>query len=304
MTALALRTEGLRKRYRGIDALAGLDLAVPTGSICGLVGPNGAGKTTAFAVVAGLLRADAGRVDVLGAGPFDPHVHAGRLGLLPQDCELSRHTTARDLLTYYARLQGMDRTTARRCADGLLEQVELAERRDARVQQLSHGMRRRLQVAQAFIGDPELILLDEPMSGLDPELAIRMRRFFTEQRGARTLVISSHNLLELEAICDHVIFVAAGRCVRAGPLAEITGRGLLMRYELETALDLTRLRELPDGFRLKCDDRILLAEAPPGCSAADTNAVLIPLLARAGARIIEIRAGQSLEATYMATRAR
>jgi ABC-type multidrug transport system ATPase subunit len=131
-----------------------------------------------------------------------------------------------------------------------------------------------------------------------------MRRFFTEQRGARTLVISSHNLLELEAICDHVIFVAAGRCVRAGPLAEITGRGLLMRYELETALDLTRLRELPDGFRLKCDDRILLAEAPPGYSAADTNAVLIPLLARAGARIIEIRAGQSLEATYMATRAR
>src|SRR5690606_35874431 len=103
---------------------------------------------------------------------------------------------------------------------------------------LSHGMRRRVSIAQALLGKPELVLLDEPTSGLDPELVVRMREVFASHRGKRTLIVSSHNLLELEALCDHVVFIERGRCARAGSMADVTEQGLVMRYELERAVDL------------------------------------------------------------------
>src|SRR5262249_32949658 len=146
--------------------------------------------------------------------------HPGSLTMLPQDCELSPHVTLRQLLMHYARLQGLDRAHAERDVEARLEEVVLSDRAGARIKSLSHGMRRRVAIAQALLGKPDLVLLDEPTSGLDPELVVRMREIFASHRKKRTLVISSHNLLELEALCDHVIFIDRGRCTRSGSMAE------------------------------------------------------------------------------------
>ncbi len=221
MTALELI--GVRKRYGKTVALDGLDLKVPKGSIFGLIGPNGAGKTTTFGVASGAIGFDAGKVDVLGTGVFDARVHAGRVTVLPQDCQLNPFSSARQLLCFFARLQGLSRSEARKDADRVLELVHLRDRADARVKQLSHGMRRRLAVAQALLGNPELVLLDEPTGGLDPHLVVEMRELLKSQARERTIVISTHILTDIESTCDEVAFLEAGRCVRSGTIEAIVG---------------------------------------------------------------------------------
>ncbi|HEY8430680.1 MAG TPA: ABC transporter ATP-binding protein, partial [Sandaracinaceae bacterium] len=218
MSRFALRLAGVRKRYGRTVALDGVDLDVPRGALVGLVGPNGAGKTTLFGIVSGAVRPDAGTVDVLGEGPFDPARHAGRVTVLPQDCELSPHSSARQLLVFYARLAGATKREAERDADRVLDLVRLSDRAGDRVRQLSHGMRRRLAVAQALLGAPELVLLDEPTGGLDPHLVVEMRELLRSQRGERTLVVSSHILADLEQTCDHVVFLERGRVLESGQL--------------------------------------------------------------------------------------
>ncbi len=296
--ALAIR--GLRKRYGRTVALDGLDFTVPEGVICGFVGPNGAGKTTTFGVVGGLIGPDAGQVDIGGRGPHRSRRDSGRMTMLPQDCELPPHVSPRQLLFYLARLQGMTAGQARRAVDQRLEQVALSDRATSRVKELSHGMRRRVSVAQALLGDPELVLLDEPTAGLDPALVVRMRELFVEQRGRRTLVISSHNLLELEATCDHVVFIEAGRCVRSGSLAEVTEQGVLMRYLLERAVDLAALEQAEPELTLRWDDSTLIVEAPASWTASRMNAAVVPQLLSAEAGLLEIRQGRSLEDAYLA----
>ena len=231
----ALRLRGVVKRYGKERGLDGLDLEVPKGSVFGLVGPNGAGKTTTFGIVSGALRADEGSVDILGGGAFDAQRHAGRVSVLPQDCALNAHSSAMQLLTFFAQLQGLRRRDAQKDAERVLELVKLRERAGARVGQLSHGMRRRLAVAQAFLGSPELVLLDEPTGGLDPELVVDMRELLRSQRGKRTLIISTHILGDIESTCDHVAFLEAGRCLRSGPLADLTKRSGLVRLRLCTS---------------------------------------------------------------------
>lgn len=301
--SLALRTVGLRRSYGRTVALDGLDLQVPRGVVCGLVGPNGAGKTTAFGIVAGLIQADAGEVDLLGEGPFDPVRHKGRVTLLPQDCELPPDVPVGALLTWYARLQGMSAAESGRAAEAVLDEVALADRAGQRVKQLSHGMRRRVAVAQALLGAPDLVLLDEPTSGLDPHLVVRMRQVLRARAGRATLVVSSHVLAELEATCDHVVFMEHGRCVAQGPLAEVTGRSRQVVVRLAHAaapfvapLQAAGLQAVADG-----DQLVVMGEATLG--TAELNARALPVLLAAGACIEEVQAGRSLEATWMAARA-
>lgn len=211
MIGVALETKGLVKTYGRRKALDGFSLAVPRGAVLGLVGPNGAGKTTWMMSVAGLLRYDAGEI-----------VFNGTLGLLPQDSELPLEMSPRALLKGYAMLQGLSRKAACAQADDILARVNLADRAGSSVRALSHGMRKRLMTAQCFLGDPDLVLLDEPMNGLDPVEAERLRRLILARQGTRTTVISSHNLLDLGRLCTHVAFVAEGRVRRFGSLAELT----------------------------------------------------------------------------------
>jgi len=303
VSRLALSLHGVEKAYGKTVALRGLDLEVPAGALVGLIGPNGAGKTTAFGIVGGTVRPDRGRIDVLGAGPFDPAKHAGRVGLLPQDSELNPHTPVRDLLRFFGRLQGLGRRESVAEADRVLDLVELRDRAGSKIRQLSHGMRRRVAVAQALLGSPELVLLDEPTSGLDPDLVVRMRELLARERGKRTLVVSSHVLADLEAICDHVVFLEAGRVTRSGALAEITGRGEMVVLVLEAPPPLQELRAAMPELVLEADGATLSVRVPPGSDVATLNATLVPWLLEHGARLLEIRRGRSLESAYMERRA-
>lgn len=219
-----LEWRGVAKRFGRIRALDGFSLALARGSITGLVGSNGAGKTTAMAVAGGMTRPDAGEAVVFGDGSFDPDRHAGRLAILPQDSEFPREGRPRELLAFYGRLQGLDACSAASEADRLLDQVHLTDRARSPVRTLSHGMRKRLALAQCFIGVPEAVLLDEPMSGLDPREVAHMRAFIAAQRGRRAILISSHNLHEIELMCDHVAFMDKGRTTRFGPTEVLAGR--------------------------------------------------------------------------------
>jgi ABC-type multidrug transport system ATPase subunit len=232
MTA-ALRFQEVRKRFGAREALAGLSLEVPRGSCFGLVGPNGAGKTTAFSLACGFLRADAGRVEILDLAGFDPLKLKGRVLAMPQDALLGRETRCLEHLMFFGQLQGMSAATARREGEQALEALGLGDRRKEKVKTLSHGMVRRLAVAQALMGAPELVLLDEPTSGLDPRHAHELRELLRRARAdGRTLVISSHNLHELESLCDHVAFIDHGVVVTSGPTEALTGRGQEVEIDL------------------------------------------------------------------------
>jgi len=298
----ALVFEEVHKRYgrRAPPALDGLSFRVPAGHLCGFVGPNGAGKTTSFSVVCGYLAPDAGRVDILGGGPFDPWRLEGRLGVLPQDAELPPRHTPRELLVHLARLQGLSAAAARRDAERVLDLVRLERRRSQRIAALSHGMRRRVAVATALVGSPELVLLDEPTAGLDPSQARSLREVLVQRPRRSTLVVSSHNLAELERICDWVVMVREGRLVRQGPLSEVTGRGAVVEWMLgpgEVPLD--ALRAALPGSVLTLADGVLTEQAPPGADLDASSVAVARVLSGAGVAIREVRRGVSLERQFL-----
>ena len=301
--AHALHLRGLRKAYGKTRALDGLDLAVPAGSLFGLVGANGAGKTTLMSIGVGLLQADGGEIDVLGAGPFHPVRHAGRVALLPQDSRLPLHARVGELLHFYGRLQGVPAADLPAQVDRLLHWVNLADRARAQVRTLSHGMMRRLTIAQAFLGNPELIFLDEPMSGLDPREVARIRQLLLQRRGGQTVVISSHILSELEALCDTVAFVDKGKLLRQDTLHAMMRRHRRITYRVRPApLPLDRLRAaLPDAeWAVENGGTELVALTTDGTDAAALNAAVLSILLESGVGIEEVRRGSDLETEYLA----
>ena len=300
----ALSLHAVGKRYGRIRALDGLDLDVPAGSVFGLVGPNGAGKTTTFAIACGFLRADTGTVNLLGAGPFDPEQHRGRITALPQDAALGRDVTVAEMLTYLGRLQGVPARGIRAEVRRILQLVDLADRAGDRTRTLSHGMLRRLGIGQAFLGDPELVLLDEPTNGLDPRQAHSIRGFIAAQRGTRTIIVSSHNLHEIETVCDHVALIDRGRVVMAGPVSEVTGRNDEVRITLgEGPVPLAVVRAaLPDD-QVDWDEaaRVLKVgfQERPDRRAEDVTSAALRVVLAAGARVSTVTRGESLERRYL-----
>jgi ABC-type multidrug transport system ATPase subunit len=278
--------------------LDGLTCRFPSGSICGLVGPNGAGKTTAFSVVSGYLQPDGGEVDILGGGPFNAYALKGRLGVLPQDAALPDRHTPRELLVHCGRLQGMSARDAADEVRRILEVVNLEDRIDSQISTLSHGMRRRVAVATALMGSPDLVLLDEPLAGLDPVQAHSLREALKSLRGVQTLVISSHNLVELERMCDWVVMMADGRCIQEGTLAEVTGQSRQVEWGVVGDVPLERLRSaLPDNT-LRMEGGTLIQEAPDGSLDASSIEIM-RILADVGVPIREVRRGVSLERRFI-----
>jgi ABC-type multidrug transport system ATPase subunit len=296
----ALTFQGVVKKYRRIRALDGLDLSVPAGSIFGLVGSNGAGKTTAMAVAVGLLRPHAGTVDLFGEGAFDPQRHGGRVAVLPQDSRPPPHARVAELLRFYGGLQGVRDPELTQAVDTLLDWVHLRDRARSAVRTLSHGMTRRLTVAQAFLGSPELVLLDEPLNGLDPREAARVRDLIRGRRGRQTIVISSHNLADIEALCDHVAFVEHGRLVRQDTLAAITRQSHRVTFVLAPCTPpLEALRAaLPEVDWAAAQEALTATFAAP-LTAAELNARALPVLLQAGIPVLEIHRGSDLESEYL-----
>lgn len=295
----AIVTRNLVKRYGRHRALDGFTLAVPSYSITGLVGRNGAGKTTWMMTVAGFVKPDSGEVSLLASGSFDAARHSGRFSILPQDSELPLTACPRELLLRYARLQGLSARASASAADALLEAFNLVDKAKRPVRSLSHGMRKRVMVAQAFIGSPEVVVLDEPLSGLDPVEADRMRSFIRSCRGKSTIVVSSHQLDDIEKLCTHVAFVDSGRVERIVTLSSITSESGRIAYVLRRAP--SGLRELESslpGMRLawREGDSTLTAEFDPATPPDEVNALLLPRLLPCG--VVSAVPGRTLEQAY------
>jgi ABC-2 type transport system ATP-binding protein len=235
----AVRIDGISKRFGRVQALQSVSFEVPEHSIFGLLGPNGAGKTTLFSIVANFLKANAGRADVLGIDTRNIHLLQGRLNILPQDARFQQNVPILDQLVFFRELEGSTRAQAQEEVRHTLEQVGLESYAKRRVGTLSHGMIKRLGIAQAFLGNPEVILLDEPTSGLDPANARQIRDLVKQLQERTTIVVSSHNLAEIQELCDHVAILDLGKLVFSGTVEEIN--------RADCDYQLTLSRELLDG---------------------------------------------------------
>ena len=263
----AVRTRALRKSYRGIEAVRGLDLTVEAGETFGFLGPNGAGKSTTIAMLCTLLRPSAGTAEVAGldVGRF-PHRVRRRIGVVFQESTSDRDLTAAENLRFTAELYGMSRHQARRRADALLALVDLAERRDHVVSTFSGGMRRRLEIARALVHEPPVLFLDEPTAGLDPQSRARVWEQLHTMRRQRdiTLFLTTHYLEEAEH-CDRIAVIDDGRVVAEGTpsaLKSALGADIITLSTSDDPAAAGALRETfghtvvlgPDGLRLAAPD--------------------------------------------------
>ena len=214
---------GLTKRYGSLYAVRDLDLDVPRGATFGLIGPNGAGKTTTMSVLASLLRPTAGVVRVSGADPVaDPAAVRRRVGYMPDSLGVYDATTVDEYLEFFAGAYRIPRKQWPSLIDGLLELVDLGTKRTSQVNALSRGMKQRLSLARALVHDPDLLILDEPASGLDPRARIDLRTLLlTLREMGKTVLISSHILPELQEVCTDVAIIEAGRLLAAGAPRDI-----------------------------------------------------------------------------------
>ncbi len=211
---VAVETRALRKEFGAHVAVADLWLRVPRGEVFGFLGPNGAGKTTSIKMLLGLVAPSAGDARVLGAPLGDRKVRE-RIGFLPEHFRFHDCLTARELLQLHGRLQGLRGSALQRRVERLLARVDLYDAGHLHLRDFSKGMLQRAGLAQALIGDPELVFLDEPTSGLDPLGRVLVRELIEELRdGGATVFLNSHLLGEVEATCDRVIFVKQGSVVR------------------------------------------------------------------------------------------
>jgi len=274
----ALTTDGLTKRYGRRLAVDALSLEVPAGVVAGFIGPNGAGKTTTMAMLLGLVRPTAGNGTVLGASVEAPASYLGRVGALIEAPAFWPGLSGIENLRVLATLGGHE---ASRIPE-MLELVGLAARDSDRFGQYSFGMKQRLGIAAALLGDPELLVLDEPTNGLDPAGINEMREFIRSVGdGERTVLVSSHILSELEQVCDWLIVINQGSLVYQGPaqgfLSEV---GTVITLAPEHPRDLERLAALlrADGHEPRTDGAELLvpvAEDDPRMVALALNKTAI-----------------------------
>jgi ABC-2 type transport system ATP-binding protein len=273
MDAPVLAVAGLRKSYRGQEALAGIDLRIGEGELVGLLGPNGAGKSTLTKIACGLVRPSGGSVEVLGRPAGSPPARAA-LGYLAELFRFPGWCSVDELLALHQRLAGSAGGAAERRE--LLDLVELGDAAEKRIEAMSKGMQQRLGIAQALVGSPRLLLLDEPTSALDP-VGRRIVRVLLEELRRRgvSVLLNSHLLSEVELVCDRVAIIARGRLVKAGTPAELAG---------------------PGGVEVETESGLRVFE---GAQRADAPRIVAELVA-AGERVYRVEARHSsLEEVYL-----
>ncbi|MGH8973457.1 MAG: ABC transporter ATP-binding protein, partial [Acidimicrobiia bacterium] len=221
-----LKANGLVISYGPRTAVSGVDLEVRRGEILGLLGPNGAGKTTLLRRLAGLLPGTAGAVDLDGADPATAPAARARIGYLPEDPPLYADDTAEQYVTYLAGLAGLPRRQCREAAGRALERAGAGTLAGRLVGRLSKGQRQRVALAGAIVHAPEVLLLDEPSEGLDPRQMVSLRQLLAELKGQAAVVFSSHLLAEVQAVCDRVVVIDAGRVVLERAVGAAAGNRL------------------------------------------------------------------------------
>jgi len=240
MTAIAIQQ--VTKKFPRTKACDEITFDVPRGGIYGLLGPNGAGKTTLFSIIAGFLRATSGEVEVLGCNTRRISDLRGRLTILPQDAKFAANMPVIEQIVFFSQLNGRTRAEAEKEAADALAKVGLSESGAASASTLSHGMYKRVGIAQAFLGKPEVILLDEPTAGLDPASAQAIRDLIQELHSSGvTLVVSSHNLAEIQKMCEAVAILDKGKLVTWSKVKDLTQADKMQR--------MTFARDLSDAER-------------------------------------------------------
>jgi lipooligosaccharide transport system ATP-binding protein len=280
-----VHARGLTKRYaNGLTAVDGVDFDVHHGRAFGFLGPNGAGKTSTMRMIACSSPVTEGELSVIG---MDPRTQArqikARLGVVPQIDNLDTELTVRENLEMYARYFDIPREVATRRADDLLEFVQLAERAKDQVEPLSGGMKRRLTIARALINEPELVILDEPTTGLDPQARhLLWERLYQLKRRGATLIITTHYMDEAEQLCDHLVVMDKAKIV-----AEGSPRQLIDQHSTREVLELRFTDGVREGLDGKLDgladrieelpDRLLLYTPDGERTLEQVNAREIPI---------------------------
>ena len=309
---LAVHLRKLTKRFGPKTAVDEVTLAIDVGSVYGLIGPNGAGKTTTFSMMAGYLRPTEGTVDILGFKPTAVDELRSRVGVLPQDALLPANDLVGEFLVDMARLQEIPADKAIEQARQALADVDGKDWWRQRCGSLSHGMAKRVALAQAFLGDPEVVLLDEPTAGLDPRVAFEMRQLIkAKKRGHATIIISSHNLQELEEICDAAAILDRGRLVASGPMSELTAANEEVRVKVAPGtkrgtqngqVPVAKLQELPMVRGVDFDDEAAEIIVSFERSKADAETVIghvLWILLHHQVRISGVSKGRGLEQRVM-----
>jgi len=283
--ALAIRCRGLKKHFGDVRAVDGLDLEIRPGECFGLLGPNGAGKTTTIEILEGLTTPDSGDVEILGRrwGEHERELRA-RLGVSLQETRFSEKLTVFEMLDLFRSLYPRGRDPER-----LLEDLSLEEKRDARIGKLSGGQRQRLAVACALAGDPEILFLDEPTTGLDPQSRLQLWEKFERFRAAgRTVLLTTHYMEEAERLCDRVAVVDHGKIIAQGTPAELIA-GLhaphIVEFASDPPLSAEDLKALP-GVKdcRRRDDRWFVGVA----SLVDAVPALLARLDRGGSKLLTL----------------
>jgi ABC-2 type transport system ATP-binding protein len=285
----AIRVSGLHKSYGKTHALSGLDFEIPSGQLTGFLGPNGAGKTTTFRAVLGLTRPDSGEIEMLGLPvPSGLPEIVKRVGVIVEEPGLIKTLNGRNNLVVAADTLGFGHQRI----DEMLEFVGLTVDAHRKAGDYSKGMRQRLALAAALLGDPELLILDEPLDGLDPAgqhaFRARLKDLVTE---GKTVVASSHDLTDIEALADHVVVIEEGKLVTQGPLETLLGS----RATRVRAADNGRAADVlaAAGFEVVSDDGGLVVSTSEG-------ATVVEALAKAGIFPEEVRPERStLEAVFL-----
>jgi lipooligosaccharide transport system ATP-binding protein len=264
-----IHARGLLKRFGDLVAVDGIDFDVAKGEAFGFLGPNGAGKSSTMRMIGCVSPPSGGTLRILGRDPLQdgPEIRA-RLGVVPQQDTLDTELTVRENMIIYGRYFGLSRKECKVRAERLLEFVQLTERADDRVEPLSGGMKRRLTIARSLVNDPEVLLLDEPTTGLDPQArhAVWDRLFRLKQQGV-TLVLTTHYMDEAEQLCDRLVVMDRGKIAEEGSPLELIQR-LSSREVVELRFthdvpkideqmfngQVSRVEELPDRLLLYTDD--------------------------------------------------
>jgi ABC-2 type transport system ATP-binding protein len=296
----AVETRALTKRFGDTVAVNGVDLRIPRGCAFGYLGPNGAGKTTLIRVLLGLTHADAGEMSLLGhAVPRHRDVALARVGAIVDEPRFHGHLTGRQNLQVLAAAR---EPAARSRVDASLERVGILHRADDRVSKYSMGMRQRLGVAACLLGDPQLLILDEPMNGLDPAGMHEMRDMIVSLvREGRTVVLSSHLLDEVERTCDAVAIVDRGQVIRQGAISELLA-GTALSLQVDCS-DPARAAALLAATRLNLATEVEasgLAITLPANAPGDTTAEIARVLVTGGIDLWRLQQTQaSLESWFL-----
>lgn len=281
----AIELREIRKSFGSVRAVDGLSLAVPQGAVYGFLGPNGAGKTTTLRMIMDIIRPDGGEIRLFNE--LSSCSVRSRVGYMPEERGLYRKMTAAAVLRYFGSLKGLSAAQLAQRVPAWLERIDLTGYANKKVEELSRGMHQKLQFAATVINDPELVILDEPFSGLDPVNQDLLREIITEmRRQGRTVLFSTHGMHEAEQLCDFIVLINQGKVVVDGTLDQIRSRHESHTISIEIEGDGAFVGTLPQVATARPDGRRLDVTLREG---ADPQELLRILVERSRVRAFEIK---------------